>query len=560
MRKITTIGLLALACVVNAQQPLKFIERPGVLEFTGEMIVRPAQMDALMNKGYSVANAAVLQNAARARVQRFAKAYFPETDEFVVKIPQGFDENSYSQALMATGSYEYVEPNWLCYPTVVPNDPQVGNQWHIAKTQAYQGWDLFRGDTESIIVAITDTGVRTTHQDLVARMVPGANTANGSSAIPQASGGQVNDINGHGTHCAGIAAASGNNGLGVSGMGWANKIMPIRVTNSSGGSASLSSLTLAARWAADNGAHVVSTSYSGVTSSSVQTTGAYLRSKNVNYFWAAGNNGANLGSAYDWPDVNIIGNSTSNDTRNSSSAYGIAIDFFAPGTNILATGNGSNSSYISLTGTSMACPLAAGSAAVVKGSNPNLTSYQVETSLYMGCDDIGPAGEDNTFGHGRVNLNKALRYAYNNYPFLAGSFNAVRGTASGSLSNLNNSDNNYVTLNGTGSVEVKIVVPTTLLAVGTTQLILESGLTGGGQATLTVIAETPSGNISIDGGLVGLESTKTITLPNSVVNQSTKTATFRLQYRNYYRNSNIIAAPRPITVNLDRAVLFTKPN
>jgi subtilisin family serine protease len=112
-------------------------------------------------------------------------------------------ENQYGASLMNTGDYEYVEPNWVVYPTRIPNDPFYSRQWHHATIRTPQAWDLHLGDT-GIITAFTDTGVDVKHSDLINLLVPGYNAVDDRS---QWSGGDVRDINGHGTHVAGIAAA-----------------------------------------------------------------------------------------------------------------------------------------------------------------------------------------------------------------------------------------------------------------------------------------------------------------------------------------------------------------
>jgi len=243
------------------------------------------------------------------------------------------------------------------------------------------------------------------HPDLLPSLVPGYNAASGKA---EADGGDTSDINGHGTHVAGCAAAIGNNLIGVVGVGWNFKIMPIRVTNSPSGSAYLDDLLEGARWAVDHGAKVISASYSGVESSAIQSTGAYIRSKGGLYLYAAGNSSTNL-SWFDHPDVVVVGATDPNDNRAWFSSYGKAVDVFAPGTDIWSTYLGGT--YAPLSGTSMATPIANGVFALVWSFNPKLTSQQVELIVERSCDDLGAKGNDNTYGWGRVNSFKALKSA-----------------------------------------------------------------------------------------------------------------------------------------------------
>lgn len=478
---LSSLLLLALASAALAQvtvQPVQYKEIPRSMEFSGQMIARPLQPDALGRAGLSPREAQHLRAVAQDLVAGITVHYVEATDEYILKIPKGWNENSLASYLMASGTFQYVEPDWILYPVAIPNDAQYGSQWHLPHIGLPAAWDHFRGGT-AITIAITDTGVRLDHQDLAARLVPGANSA-GTTVTPQASGGAVNDINGHGTHCAGIAGAIGNNLVGIAGANWTINIMPIRVTNSSGGSSQLSYLTNGARWAADNGARVISTSYSGVSSASVGTTGTYIKNtRNGLYCWAAGND--NAVRSVDHVDVTIVGASTQTDGKASFSAYGPALDLFAPGVSILSTYNSSATSYSTLSGTSMACPLAAGVGALIMGTNPALTAQQVETILYTTCVDLigpnGAPGNDDYWGWGRVNADAAIAAAYQTIPFSPAGFTVLQGTQTGgNLASLVDSDNNrLVVQQANGSdVQVEFTATSTNLLVGQLQFVMES--------------------------------------------------------------------------------------
>lgn len=524
---------------------------PGERELSGFLIARPAQATDLANRGLSPAQAYQATEKARRAVAPYTVRYYAETDEYILKVPNGQTEAGIAGRLLKAGPFDYVQPDWTVFPTATPNDPQLNTQWHHSKVQSFSGWDLFTGSNTPIIVAITDTGIRQTHEDFAGRLVSGANTANGV-VTAQSSGGLVEDINGHGTHCAGIAAASGNNGLGVSGMGWGMKIMPIRVTNSSGGSASTSALSAGARWAADNGARVVSTSYSGVNSATHQTTGAYLRSKNVLYLFAAGNSNTNL-SNFDYADVTIVGATDSNDAKASFSSYGLATDIYAPGVNIYATIRTNNSSYGFMSGTSMATPLAAGIATMITASNSSLNSNQVQDALYFSCDDLGPVGNDTQWGWGRVNLNKALRYAYNNFPFPAAALTVDKGSSLGDpLSAMNTSDNTYFRASSNEWVSVTLRFDSTLLQVGSMQLVLEDKVSAPG-GTICTISSGVSGQ-KLDSRMIGSTDTpRTINIPVSAIEAGTGDVVLTFTYMPFSRTLPTWQA------SIDQAVLFTKP-
>ncbi|HLO39416.1 MAG TPA: S8 family serine peptidase, partial [Phycisphaerales bacterium] len=262
-------------------------------------------------------------------------------------------------------------------------------------------------------IAIVDSGIDLTHPDLASRLVGGYNAV---SKLTQAQGGDVSDVanSSHGTAVAGVAGAIGNNSIGVAGIGWNLKIMPVRATNEPSGSAVLSVVLAGCRWAADNGAKVVNASFAGVSSSSVQSTGAYLRDRNSILVWSSGNTGSNLGAGVDWPDVLIVGATDPADARPSWGNYGVALDIAAPGTSILTTIKAGQ--YGTHEGTSFSSPLVAGVLAMAWSVDPTLSRTKVIDAVLSSAVDIGAPGEDEQFGRGRVDVKEAVlgawRYAH----------------------------------------------------------------------------------------------------------------------------------------------------
>jgi subtilisin family serine protease len=378
-----------------------FEHRPGQMEFSGEMIVRPLQSGALAARGLDPLAAAQARARAGNRLAVDTLRYYPEVDEYIVKIPAGEDENTYSARLMATGDYQYAHPNYICYPVGEPNDPLFAQQWHHVNMEAAAAWDITQGASD-YITAFCDTGIDVNHPDLAAHRVPGYNAP---SDLAEVDGGQVNDVNGHGTHVAGCAGAIGNNAEGVAGANWNSRLMMCRVTNDAGGGASYENLFRAARWAADNGAKSISTSYTGVQSQGVQTTGEYCRSKGALYLYAADNYNQNH-SGFDWPDVIVVGASDQGDNKAGFSSYGVAIDVFTPGVDILAPVNGGG--YQAWSGTSMATPVTNGLCALIWSINPNFTSEMVEGFLEQGCDSMG---NQDLYGFGRTNSLRSVQLA-----------------------------------------------------------------------------------------------------------------------------------------------------
>ncbi|MBC8327474.1 MAG: S8 family serine peptidase [Planctomycetes bacterium] len=335
------------------------------------------------------------------------REYVPETDEYLFHVPAGSHENLVAANLLASGDFQYVEPDWLLFPVGVPNDPRFGDQWHHAanRMNSAAGWDLHTGNP-SVTVAICDTGVLTTHEDLLLHRMEGYNAVD---RVWESAGGNIGPVHSHGTNCTGSAAANGNNGKGVSGVGWNLSHRMMRVSNSSGGGAYQSDLTHAARTAVDAGDRVASVSYTGGDSASPLTTATYLKSQGGLLVWAAGNDGRYLTYGNrDADDMIVVGASDSGDNLAYFTAYGPYVDLMAPGVGIWTTNSSSNSSYASVSGTSFATPITAGLIALIWSADPNLTPNEVEALLKSSCDDKGAAGVDNTWSYGRVNVNNAM--------------------------------------------------------------------------------------------------------------------------------------------------------
>lgn len=390
---IIALGAVGAAWAGNGERH-EFVEIPGVQEFTGSMIVRPHPEHVIGADAY---------RAAVALLEPNFKSRIPQTDQYVVWVPESMDENSYADLLMDTGWFRYAHPNFRVYPVTEPDDPRFDDQWHHPVIGSAAAWDVWTGSDE-IIVGLIDTGVEVSHPDIAANRVPGYNAVD---EIAEVDGGKVDDLHSasHGTHTTGIAAAIGNNGTGLVGVGWNFKTMMVRVSNDSGGGSTFEILYRGAIWAADNGAKSISCSYSGVSNNGCQDTGEYIRSVGALYFYAAGNEGANL-SNFDWKDVIVVGATDQNDKRASFSSFGKAVDVFAPGVDILSTIK--NKSYGTLSGTSMATPMANGLAALIWSYDMDKTADEIEEILETTCKDLGDKGNDDTWGWGRIDAAAAM--------------------------------------------------------------------------------------------------------------------------------------------------------
>jgi len=338
---------------------------------------------------------------------------------------------------------------------VFPNDPYFPKQWHLHNTgqsdgtpgadiRAPEAWEITTGDP-NIVIAVIDSGVDSKHPDLINNLVPGYdfydNDAQPDPALDHR-------FNAHGTCCAGVAAAEGNNALGVSGVTWNCKIMPIRWESfASDGKETWitdSDVAEALRWAAAHGAGILSNSW-GFFAQLPATHSAIMDVTRKNGIGRHGNGCIVLASSGNdngpvnyparYPEVIAVGGADHNDVRCYCSNYGPELDIVAtssPGCTIedrlktegrrwlwttdISGPAGWNMDpfepnvldYTGMGGTSAACPVAAGVAALILSLEPNLTGDEVRHFLERSAKDLGAPGRDDYYGWGRVDARAAL--------------------------------------------------------------------------------------------------------------------------------------------------------
>lgn len=308
----------------------------------------------------------------------------------------------------------YAHTDGRVYATFVPDDPSYPSQWHLPAIGAPQAWDITKGDA-SMTVAVLDTGADLGHPDLN----DSVDTANDYDFVNNDFEAQDDNIEynpstrqwivvGHGTHVSGIIAATMNNGIGVTGIAGQSKVLPIKVLDSDGAGFD-SDIAQGIVWAADHGAEVISMSF-GATSTLepvVEEAITYALNRDVLLVAAAGNTGKNqpfYPAAY--PGVLGVSATGSNGAKTSWSTYGSHVDISAPGDAILSTQLGGG--YQQMSGTSMAAPLTAGAAALVRSLHPGWTQEEITNALTSTAFDAGLAGRDDYYGFGRLNVPDAL--------------------------------------------------------------------------------------------------------------------------------------------------------
>jgi thermitase len=315
-------------------------------------------------------------------------------DIYVVSLPPTASEQAVANALAHHPNIKFAEVDRLVAPALVPNDAYYGSEWHLQTINAPIAWNTSVGT--GVTVAILDSGIDATHPDLVGQLVPGWNFYDNNS--------NTADVYGHGTLVAGVVAALGNNGLGVAGVAWGARLMPVRVTDTSG-IGTLSAFANGLTYAADHGARVANLSFPVQSSASTQAAAQYFVNKGGIVFNSAGNYAA-LDSTPASNALVSVSATANTDVLASWSSYGPYVDVSAPGVGIWTTSLGGG--YSAVSGTSFSSPLSAGVAALMMSANPSLAPSQIVSLLETSAVDLGAAGYDDDYGYGRVNAAAAV--------------------------------------------------------------------------------------------------------------------------------------------------------
>lgn len=435
-------------------------EKPSFIE--GEILVK-------FQSGMTTED---VQNALSS-VETQVLQYIQPINLFHVKIKSNKTVQQAIDEFLALPNVIYAEPNYILSINRVPNDPKFSELWALenngqsgglagADISAAQAWDISTG-SEQVLVGVIDTGVDYTHNDLAPNIYtnPGEDawsdpfdptTGNG---VDDDGNGKIDDWKGwnfidqsnnpyddnmHGSHCAGTIGAVGNNNIGVTGICWNVKIMPLKFLDAYG-NGSTSAAILAITYASDMGVQILNNSY-GSTEESTPLKEAieYANERGVLFVAAAGNDGTNndlsphFPSNYEVPNIIAVAASDDGDQRaiwgdsggggddcgficasvnaaTPGSNYGFeTVDLFAPGKNILSTIPGDG--YSKLSGTSMASPHLAGAAALVLSTNSSLSTSQLKQVLLSTVDKLDEFTNLVATG-GRLNLASAVNSVNN---------------------------------------------------------------------------------------------------------------------------------------------------
>ncbi len=344
-------------------------------------------------------------------------------DLYEVRVPVG-SEQKIAAELSSDPRVLLAEPDYIFHTTATPSDPLYDRyQWNLRQIRADQAWDQTVGSSD-VIIAVLDTGVDLTHPDLVGKLVPGYDFANNDN--------DPSDDQGHGTHVAGIAAASSNNGIGIAGVSWSARLMPIKVLNTDGSGRS-SDIAEGIVWATDQGADIINLSLGAIQYATVVADAVRYAHERGALVIAASGNYYKDGNPIVYPaalnHVLAVAAVNDSDGHASYSSSGSYVDIAAPGGDPADTTDGDNqhwipgtylrargASYAWLSGTSQAAPQVAGIAALLLALDPSLSPDQVVGLLTHSAVDVESPGWDELSGYGRIDALAAIQALYNSMP------------------------------------------------------------------------------------------------------------------------------------------------
>jgi subtilisin family serine protease len=289
-----------------------------------------------------------------------------------------------------------------------PNDPLLPNQWALRSVRAPAAWDVETGRRNPVLVAVLDTGVDSTHPDLMGHVRSGGDFIDGDA--------DPTDNHFHGTSVSGIVAATTNNRRGVAGVSWGATVLAERVLSSEG-SGSMCTVAVGMVDAVDAGARVLNLSLGGPGNGCpfvLDQALSYAHDHGALTVVSAGNDGAK-GNPVNYPagcaGAFAVAATDRYDRAAKFSEHGPQVDISAPGVDMVTTyvSPAGLAGYAYVSGTSASAPLVSGAAALLLSRHPAWTPDQVRAQLEKTSRDLGPRGRDDRFGAGLLDVGRALR-------------------------------------------------------------------------------------------------------------------------------------------------------
>ncbi|WP_213997513.1 S8 family serine peptidase [Arsukibacterium sp.] len=354
-----------------------------------------------------------------------------------INVPKGVSRDFLIKQLAANPAIEVAEPNYLVkalnVPLAVPNDPSFGEMWALDNTgqnggtagadiSAVEAWDITTGSRD-IVIGVIDSGMDYNHPDLIPNRwendgsYPGH--PHGYSTLNENN--DPMDSDSHGTHVAGTIGASGDNGVGITGVNWNVTLLPCQFLGPTGGSTAgaIECIDYFTDLKTNYGVNVKATNNSWGGGGFSETLRAAIQSggdAGILFIAASGNDGADADVSPMYPaayDLDVIVSVASTDRNDDLSVFAVgasnygatSVDLGAPGSAIQSTipGNG----YASYSGTSMASPHVAGAAALLWSINPEITPLEMKAILMDSGDELASL-DGKTVSGKRLNLVNAL--------------------------------------------------------------------------------------------------------------------------------------------------------
>jgi serine protease len=441
-----TLRALFFLLIIGLGQSVVALAAPPTIPGRVVLKLRPGQLPTTLEAALKSLNAYDLR-------QKFPRALAPSAERpgsvdlrgiYQIELPAATPFDRARAVLLGTGTVEYVEPLYIRRPMYQPNDPRAdstltsltASQFYLKQIRAYRAWDVTRGDS-SIVIGITDGGVRLTHEDL--RQQIKHNYADPVNGRDDDGDGYVDNFTGwdlanndndcgyditiiHGSLVAGVATARTDNGLGIAGLGNRCRFLPLNIypNTPTGSFAGYEAIV----YAADHGCQVINMSWGapGGYSRFEQDAITYAAvNRDAVVVAAAGNTSADLlfyPASYD--HVLSVSGVSSTDQKSPAATFSHRVDLVAPGVSILTTqgyhtvsaGGVADADYVAVGGTSFAAPLVAAAAALVRWRFPQLTAAQVMARLRQTTDNIdglpANAAWAGRLGTGRLNVLRAL--------------------------------------------------------------------------------------------------------------------------------------------------------
>lgn len=388
-----------------------------------------AQADQQMRKmvsQYGITKVAVPFKTKNAGLQKVYKISFTNFAQV----------NALIKDLYQFSFLEYAEKAPIYQLSDTPNDFASSQQWSLEKINAAQAWNVAEGSS-TIKVAIVDNAILASHEDLITNRwtnpleIPNNHSDDdGNGFVDDIYGYDVADMDKnpeppanalntgnftHGTHCAGIAAGTTGNGIGISSIGNGIQFISVKCTPDSYTTNTLTESYAGVDYAIAAGADIISMSFGGTHN--YQTWDILIQAaqeEGILMVAAAGNsNNETVFYPAGYSYVIAVGSTALHDDKSSFSNFGEWVDVMAPGSGIYSTLPENGDTYGNLSGTSMACPMVAGLAGLLKSTDPTMTVQKLKGLIFGGCDNIN--GENEAYigkvGAGRINAFRSMENA-----------------------------------------------------------------------------------------------------------------------------------------------------